>query len=593
MPKKARSARVPSKARRAKPPAPRRAPAPATSDLSDEGEDTRSTVVAGVGASAGGFEAFSQLLASLPPEPGLALVFVQHLSPSHQSALPQLLTGSTNLPVEEVTDGVVLRPDHVYVTPANTELRMEGDSLRLVRRPTDRTQYNPIDAFFRSLAENAESTAIGVLLSGNSSDGVAGLREIRAAGGTVLVQDPGTARFDVMPRAAVVAEVADMVLPPGELGPALARLAMQPRHVPGAPRAADTDEPTLRRIFAILRAATGVDFSHYKTPTIRRRLQRRMVLVKAADLAAYLRQLESTPAEVQNLYDDLLIQVTRFFRDPDTFQALAERVYPEIARSRSQEAPIRIWVAGCATGEEAYSVAITLLEHLGDAAAGRGIQIFATDVSDSAVDRARLGIYPQSIAEDVSAQRLRRFFTKIDDGGGYQISKSVRDLCIFARQDLTRDPPFSKLDLIVCRNVLIYLDPVLHKKLMTVFHYALRPGGFLMLGRAESVGAQAESFRLVDKKARIFSRKPSGGRPELELAPVEGGSKTTVQARSTRPREARGVQGEATRLLLSRYAPPGVLVDGDLHIVQARGHTGPFLELAPGDASLHLLKMTR
>jgi two-component system, chemotaxis family, CheB/CheR fusion protein len=566
-----------------------RKPAPPPAGASDEGESAP-VLVAGVGASAGGFEAFSQLLASLPPHPGLALVFVQHLSPSHQSALPQLLAGSTTLPVEEATDGVVLRPDRVYITPANMQLRMQGETLRLVQRPTDRSQYSPIDAFFRSLAENAESAGIGVLLSGNSSDGVSGLRDIRAAGGTVLVQDPQTARFDAMPRAAINAEVADIVLPPAELGPALARLAGQSRSTSSGPRAPLEDQ-LLRRIFAILRAATGVDFTHYKAPTIRRRLQRRMVLRKTSDLEAYLKHLESTPAEVQNLYDDLLIQVTRFFRDPETFEALAERVYPAILEGHTHDLPIRIWVAGCASGEEAYSVAMSLIEYLGDSAGGIPVQIFATDVSESAVDRARAGVYPPTIVEDVSPQRLRRFFGKVD--GSYQISKAVRDLCIFARQDLARDPPFSKLDLIVCRNVLIYLDPTLHKKLMTVFQYALRPGGFLMLGRAESVGGQSEAFRLVDKKARIFTRKPSAGAPELELPTVEAGSRAVSLARGPRPREGRGVQGEATRLLLSRYAPPGVLVDSDLHIVQARGHTGPFLELAPGDASLHLLKMAR
>jgi two-component system CheB/CheR fusion protein len=558
------------------------------------GEDTPTTppvLVAGVGASAGGFEAFSQLLASMPPNPGMAIVFVQHLSPSHQSALPQLLSSSTPMPVEEATDGVVLQPNHVYVTPANMQLRLHGNALHLVRRPTDRTQYSPIDAFFRSLAENAESAAIGVLLSGNSSDGVAGLREIRAAGGTVLVQDPQTARFDPMPRAAVNAEVADLVLPPQELGPALASLASQPRVDVGGKRG-ESEDQILRRIFVILRNATAVDFSHYKQPTIRRRLQRRMVLLKIPDLQSYLRHLETTPAEVQRLYDDLLILVTRFFRDPETFDALADRVYPAIAADRPADSPIRVWVPGCATGEEAYSIGMTLLEFLGDSAGSTSIQIFATDISDNAIDRARTGIYPETIVEDVSAQRLRRFFSKFE--GGYQISKLVRDLCIFAHQDVSRDPPFSKLDLIVCRNVLIYLDPMLHKKVMTVFHYALRPGGFLMLGRAESIGQHADLFQMVDKKARIFVRKPAIGRVEIDFPPTEATiGKVSPSPKGLRPRDGKSVQGEATRLLLSRYAPPGVLVDNDLHIVQARGHTGPFLELAPGDASLHLLKMAR
>jgi two-component system CheB/CheR fusion protein len=576
--------------RRERPPAPTEEVPPEVAVADHPG--VMPVLVAGVGASAGGFEAFSQLLASMPPDPNLAIVFVQHLSPTHQSALPQLLASSTAMPVAEATDGVVLRPNHVYVSPPNVQLRLRGEALHLVRRPTDRSQYSPIDAFFRSLADNAESSAIGVLLSGNSADGVAGLREIRAGGGTVLVQDPASARFDPMPRAAINAEVADLVLPPNELGPALARLGSQPRSDRAERKSGQTDDHLLRRIFVILRNATGVDFSHYKQPTLRRRLQRRMVLLKISDLEGYLHHLEITPAEAQNLYDDFLIQVTRFFRDPESFQALADEVYPTITDGRPADDPIRVWVPGCATGEEPYSVGMTLLEHLGDAARSTLVQIFATDISDPAIDRARPGIYPETITEDVSAHRLRRFFTKID--GGYQVNKLIRDLCIFARQDLARDPPFSKLDLIVCRNVLIYLDPHLHSKLMRIFHYALRPGGFLMLGRAESVGQHADLFRVLDKKARIFVRKGSLRRADMEFSPSDAtAGKTLAPARSLRPREGQGVQLEATRLLLSRYAPPGVLVDDQLHIVQARGHTGPFLELAPGDASLHLLKMAR
>jgi two-component system CheB/CheR fusion protein len=580
---KSASSRIPSPRPGARSPAAARDPA------------TQPLMVVGVGASAGGFEAVSQLLASLPSDLGLAMVFVQHLSPTHPSALPQLLAGVARMPVEEAEDGMVIRPNRLYVSPANVQVRLNRGTMSLMRRPTDRSQYNAIDAFFRSLAENVECPTVGILLSGNSSDGVAGLREIRAAGGTVLVQDPQTARFDSMPRSAIEAGIADMVLAPDEMGPALAKLAAHPllrTDSDGFDGHADANDPHLRRIFLILRNATGVDFSHYKLPTIRRRMQRRMVLLKLPNREAYLRHLESSSSEVQRLHDDLLIQVTRFFRDPESFQALADKVFPGIVKDRSSEGSIRIWVPGCATGEEAYSVAIALLEHLGDDAGATPIQIFATDVSDKAIDRARSGSYPDSINEDVSAQRLRRFFSKIE--GGYQISKKVRDLCVFARQDLARDPPFSKLDLIVCRNVLIYLDPILHKKLMNVFHYALKPGGSLMLGSAESVGPTADLFQVSDKKSRIFVRRPSLARVEMEFRPTESGTSRPPPARKAlSPDGGGGVQGEANRLLLARYAPAGVLVDDDLRIVQARGHTGPFLELAPGDASLHLLKMVR
>ena len=568
------------------------APAPA-------GAPDRVTMV-GVGASAGGLEAFTQMLRVLPRKPNFALVFVQHLSPTHQSALPQLLSKVCELPVAQATNGTLILPDHVYVVPPNAELTIREGRLQIAPRPTDGSQYHPIDAFFRSLAESAEARAFGVLLSGTSSDGVAGLREVRAAGGTVLIQDPNTTEYDSMPRAAIAAGIADLVLPPREIAATLMRLtahqAPSPSEISTFTAAAEAgfDDNHLRRIFVLLRSATGVDFSHYKAPTIRRRLQRRMLLQKTGDLVQYIKLLEDDPPEVQSLYQDLLIQVTRFFREPDSYTALVDKVFPRLIEDRGSDVPIRIWIPGCATGEEAYSVAISLLEFLGDAAEATPIQVFATDISDRAVERARAGVYPISIDEDVSPQRLRRFFIKID--GSYQIAKAVRDLCVFAHQDLTRDPPFSKLDLIVCRNVLIYLDPVLHKKLMSLFHYALKPQGFLMLGRAESTGPFGDLFQVFEKKHRIFLRKPSALRLDMDFRTPDFNARTAAGRRlpSAPPsREATGIQGEATRVLMSRFVPPGVIVDGDLRIVQTRGQTGAFLELAPGEPTLHLFKMLR
>jgi two-component system CheB/CheR fusion protein len=553
--------------------------------------------VVGVGASAGGLDAFTRMLRALPSSPGVALVFVQHLSPTHESALPELLSKVTKLPVEQARNGTLIAVDHVYIVPPNAELTVKDGRLRVVPRPTDRTQYNPIDAFFRSLAEWGQGRAFGVLLSGTSSDGVAGLREVRAAGGTVLVQDPDTTEYDAMPRAAIAAGLADLVLSPQEISSTLMRLVAHPLLSVNnlAPPSLEVSfgNTQLRRIFTLLRAATGVDFSNYKEPTIRRRLQRRMLLQKAPDTDAYVKLLEDDPAEVQNLYQDLLIQVTRFFREPESYVALVDKVFPRLIEGRPAELPLRIWIPGCATGEEAYSVAITLLEFLGDTAGAVPIQVFATDVSDRAIERARAGLYSESIAEDVSPQRLRRFFTKTD--GGYQISKLVRDLCVFAHQDLTRDPPFSKLDLIVCRNVLIYLDPVLHKKLMSLFHYALRPQAFLMLGRAESIGPNNDLFQLFEKKQRIFLRKPSISRMDLDFHPIDAGPIKSAPDRKplSPPREGMGIQGEATRILISRFAPPGVIVDSEMRIVQTRGQTGAFLELSPGEPTLHLFKMLR
>ncbi|HVR61920.1 MAG TPA: chemotaxis protein CheB [Polyangia bacterium] len=553
--------------------------------------------VVGVGASAGGLESFSQLLRALPPNPGMALVFVQHLSPTHASALPELLSKVTQLPVEHARNGERIALNHVYIVPPNAELTVSDGKLRVGARPTDRSQYNPIDALFRSLASFAEGRAFGVLLSGTSSDGVAGLREIRAAGGTVLVQAPETTEYPAMPRAAVSAGVADLVLPPDQIATSLVRLVAQPLLSPLdlVPPALEVSfsEPHLRRIFSLLRGAIGVDFSHYKEPTIRRRLHRRMLLQKIPDLDSYIKLLESEPGEVQSLYQDLLIQVTRFFREPESYVALTEKVFPRLVADRPTDSPIRIWVPGCATGEEAYSVAIALQEFLGDQSSTVPIQVFATDVSDRAIERARAGTYPDTITEDVSPPRLRRFFTRVD--GNFQISKMVRDLCVFAHQDLTRDPPFSKLDVIVCRNVLIYLDPALHKKLMSLFHYALRPNGFLMLGRAESTGPYSELFQVFEKKHRIFLRKQVVARMDLDFQPVDPAALKAPPARKTGPRspEGTGVQSEATRILISRFAPPGVIVDNDLRIVQTRGQTGAFLELSPGEPNLNLFKMLR
>ncbi|MGN6368513.1 MAG: CheR family methyltransferase [Phycisphaerae bacterium] len=349
----------------------------------------------------------------------------------------------------------------------------------------------------------------------------------------------------------------------------------------------------MQRIFTLLRNASGVDFTHYKQPTIRRRLQRRMVLRKAQSLRQYLEYLQANPAEVNALYQDILIHVTRFFREPESFEVLQNKILPKLTEKRLNESPIRVWVPGCSTGEEPYSIAIAIIEHLGEQANACPVQVFATDVSDAAIERARAGTYPESISEDVSPERLRRFFTKTD--GHYRIAKNVRDCCIFARQDLTRDPPFSKLDLILCRNVLIYLGPPLQKRLMNIFHYALKPTGFLMLGSAETVGPNIDLFTIIDKRHKLYAKKMTAVRTEVDFPPVE-----TIAARidasrriPTEPRPANTIQNEATRIILAKFSPPGVIVDTDLKIVQFRGQTGDYLEPAPGEASLNLLKMAR
>jgi two-component system CheB/CheR fusion protein len=550
--------------------------------------------VVGVGASAGGLDAFSQLLAALPPDLGMAIVLVQHLAPQHESALPVLLSGVSSMPVVQVSEGVRVQANHVYVIPPNMQMEIADGELHLNPRPSDRTQYTPVDVFLRSLADSVRERAIAVILSGTASDGASGVREVKAAGGIAFAQRPDTAKYDGMPRAAIGTGLVDLVLSPQEIATQLAEIARHPFVEIGAgaqPDRGAIGEEHLGRIFALLRTATGVDFRHYKVPTILRRLQRRMALQKLPQIAQYVKFMQETPAEVSRLYQDLLIHVTRFFREPESFEALSEQVFPKILASRRGDSPIRIWVCGCATGEEAYSVAIALLEFLGDQARTTPIQIFATDVSESAIEHARIGRYAEGITADLSPERLRRYFTKTD--GSYRVTKQVRDLCVFARQDLTRDPPFSKLDLILCRNVLIYMNASLQRKLMSVFHYALKPSGYLMLGHSETIGGHSDLFAIAEKKHRIYAKRLTEARGmgfSMEYAVATPASRKGGPA----ARDGSGsLQQEANRAILDRYAPCGVVVDSEFQIVQFRGQTGPYLEPAPGDPSMSVLKMAR
>jgi two-component system CheB/CheR fusion protein len=551
--------------------------------------------IVGIGASAGGLEALTLLLEPIPSGTAVAIVIVQHLAPKQESLLSNLLSIHSQLPVIDVRDGVVIEPGQVYVVPPNTQLEIQNGKLSLSRRPEDRSQYRPIDFFLRSLANFAQTQSLGVILSGSDSDGSVGLQEIKAAGGITVAQEPKSAKFEGMPRAAIATGIVDLVLPPAEIAHEIVRISQHPLihhgHLTDSSDEASAGQQ-LQRIFALLRSATGVDFTDYKLPTIRRRMQRRMVLHKISSIEQYVRFLQQSPNEVRSLYQDILIHVTRFFRDAETFQTLTSRVFPKIMDARKQDQPIRVWVPGCSTGEEAYSLSISLLEFLGDRAGDIQVQIFATDVSENAIEQARAGLYPQSIEADVSPEQIRQYFNKMD--GRYRVAKRARDLCVFARQDLTRDPPFSKLDLIVCRNVLIYLNASLQKKLMGVFHYALKPSGFLMLGSAETVGAGGDMFVVMDKRHRLYANKAAGERGmSFPLSDHDLSRVSHLPAAAPEGRATGNVQNEANRIVLNRYSPAGVIVDDNLDIVQFRGQTGPFLEPAPGEATLNLLKMVR
>ncbi len=552
-------------------------------------------MIVGVGASAGGLEAFTELLDASPTDAGLTFVFVQHLSPNHVSELPGLLSLHTTMPVEQAKDGMQVKPNRVYVIPPNVEMALSGETLQLTPRLHDRTAPTPIDGFFISMAEVACERGIGIVLSGTGSDGANGVRELKACGGITFAQLPSSAKFDGMPRAAEATGMIDLVMTPAQIGAELKEIARHPyvratdrTHLHGV------NETDLQQILELLRPVSGVDFRHYKQPTIRRRLLRRMALHRINDVQQYLKLLQADQVELRGLFQDLLIHVTRFFREPESFAALTEQVFPKLLDKRDLDLPIRAWVCGCATGEEAYSLAIELTDFLQRQQSPVRVQIFATDVSETAIEHARAGVYPASIASDIDPDRLRRYFTRSD--GHYRVSKTIRDLCVFARQDLTKDPPFSRLDLVMCRNVLIYMDTVLQRKLIGLFHYALTPNAFLVLGQAESVGTQASLFALTDKKHRVYRKKAStAGGGQLMTMPREASAVMAPRRLPAPfvPDHEHGLHGEVSRLILDRYAPAGVVVDGDLQIVQFRGQTGQYLEPAAGEASLNLIKMLR
>jgi two-component system, chemotaxis family, CheB/CheR fusion protein len=570
--------------------------APPTAAVTTSDRESEPITIVGVGASAGGLDAFSQMLESLKPDGNLAVVFVQHLSPQHESALPALLAAKTKLPVVPVTDHLRVAPNHVYVIPPNVQITLAGGELRVAPRPHDKSQFTPIDVFFQSLAHAAQERAIGVILSGTASDGAAGLREIKAQGGITLVQKPDTAKYDSMPRAAIATGMVDLVLGPREIIEHILDAQKHPYLQPFSDRATTDDavratDIQFAEIFAMLRRVSGIDFKQYKLPTLRRRLLRRMALHRTSEVGAYIRHLRNDPQEIKSLCQDLLIHVTRFFREPESFAALANNVFPDILGAHGANDPVRLWIPGCATGEEVYSLGMTLVEFLGDQLSERRIQIFATDVGEGAIEQARAGIYPLSIAADVSPERLKRFFSRSD--GGYKINQRLREMCVFARHDLTRDPPFSRIDLIVCRNVLIYLDAAAQNRLISVFHYALNPHGFLMLGHTETIGSEPY-FAIADKRWRLYRK----------VAAEPGLSATVPAHRMPAPRPAVTVHepirnagrpgpDEVSRLLLERYSPAGVVVDGNFQIVQFRGKTGAFLESASGEPSLSILKMAR
>ena len=559
--------------------------------------------VVGLGASAGGLAAFQDFFSGIPAgsTPGRAFVLVQHLAPDRHSLLAELIQRCTTLPVREITDGLKIAPNGVYIAPPGQTVALKDNTLRLLKTKAARGLRLPIDDFFRSLALARREHAIGIVLSGTGGDGTAGITAIKASHGRVFAQDPATCEFDGMPRSAIATGLVDFQGPAGamaaQLGAASPAKALQPDDTTPA---SGIDPETLRKINALVSARTGHDFSLYKPGTLQRRIRHRMALNRIDRLPDYLRYLEDSAAEVDTLFGDFLIGVTQFFRDPAVFKQVERRVIPKLLPAHAHGKKVRVWVPGCSTGEEAYTLGILLLERLSDLNASVSIQIFATDIDPTAIAKARTGVYPAGIARDVSPQRLARYFTP-EPGGSYRIQKAVRDLVIFSEQDINRDPPFSQLDLISCRNLFIYLSGELQQKLMPLFHYALKPDGILLLGSSEGTGEATGLFSPLDRKAKLYRRLapavPGGGmsRHRLTLQPIRPHLLARPGSGQPSPGAATLPLRELTeRLLLRQFTPAGVLVNREGDILYIHGHTGLFLEPVAGAAETNnVLKMAR
>lgn len=602
----------------------------------------RAFPIVGIGASAGGLEAFTQLLQQLPTDTGFGFVLVQHLDPQHESALTQLLSRATQMPVSEVTDDLRVQPNNVYVIPPDKQMAIAGGVLHLKPRDAGRTPPRSIDFFFESLAHDQREQAIGIILSGTATDGTQGLEAIKGEGGITFAQDT-SAKYDSMPRSAVAAGCVDVELSPGGIARELARISKHPfvsgskaKMIsqsgivsPAIDPEASTDNPPpgrekiitnaggkfaglgsrgrpfpeggadgYRKILQLVRNQCGVVFLHYKTPTIERRIARRMVINQVDTHDAYANFLRGNSRELNALYADMLINVSSFMRNAEAFAALKRKVFSRLAVQRT-DAPVRIWVPGCSSGQEAYSLAMAYAECAGREAPTRKLQIFATDLNEQSLERARSGLYAKHLTQDLSPERLRRFF--IEEEGGYRARKELRQAVVFARQDVLSDPPFSHMDLVSCRNLLIYIETSSQKKVLSMFHYALNPEGILFLGASETVGESTELFKVVDKKHKIFAKTVSlSSVPRVGI----GGSQKRVETKSAPPLAVKVVtpevlgteltaQREADRLTVKQFAPPGVLTNGELQIIQFRGATGAYLEPPSGKASFELLKMAR
>jgi len=572
----------------------------ATSLTEAKGKTNRSFPIVGLGASAGGLEALEQFFAHVPKGCGLGFVVVQHLDPTHKGILVELLQRSTTMPVVQIKDRMKIESDHVYVIPPNKDLSMLHGVLHLLEPAAPRGLRLPIDFFFRSLADDRQERSLGVILSGMGSDGTLGLRAIKEKVGGVFVQAPTSAKFDSMPRMAIEAGLADVIAPAEELpGKIIDYLQHVPLLVQPENDIIEKNQSALEKVVILLRSQCGHDFSLYKKSTIHRRIERRMGLHQITKIVDYVRYLRENPQESDLLFKELLIGVTSFFRDPKVWDLLRDKIIPEFLATRPQGGLVRAWTIGCSTGEEAYSLAMVFKEALEQVRPAKNFsfQIFATDLDKDAIDKARVGVYPANISADVSEERLRQFFVK-SEHGGYSVTKEIREMVIFAPQNLVMHPSFTKLDFVTCRNLLIYLDAELQKKLMPLFHYSLNSGGILLLGSAETIGTATDLFAPLAGKSRLYRRLVTSRQPNLTefpsvfaRTPLDTVAALTTQ--SGTPPAAPNLQSLADQLLLQRYSPAAVLVTKEGDILYVSGKTGKYLEPAAGKANWNLFAMSR
>src|SRR3989344_9541643 len=561
--------------------------------------------IVGIGASAGGLEALTSFLKNLSKNTGMAYVYVQHLDPTHESMLAMILRRVSPIPVKEATNGARVMPNTLYVIPPNKRILISKSTLRLASRVRGSTGLVSIDNFFCSLAEDQKGLRIGIILSGNASDGSRGLKTIKDEGGITFAQQEDSAKYPSMPHNAIAEGNVDYVLTPQNIAKEMERISHHSHVASPLFRAKaelfdnHDEKTTFDKILSLLSARHGVNFLQYKPMTLKRRISRRMVLHKMETLPEYFDYLQKNPIEVVDLYQDMLINVTQFFRDKEVFAYIEKKIIPEIVKSRAKDEPIRIWVAGCSTGEEVYSYAIAIVDYLEKKKLHIPLQIFGSDLSESCIERARHGIYPLAIGADVSKDRLQRFF--VESEGNYQVSRTIREMCVFAKQNIVNDPPFSHVDLISCRNVLIYLDQSAQKRIIPMFHYALRPIGFLVLGKYEGIGEFSDLFAMESKSHRVFSKKPSSHPPRLAVQAILKGRfadkhviASPVAVKDPKDIALNSALNEVNQAILaSSFAPAAVVVDASDEVLQLRGDLSFYLKLPSGRATMNLLKIAR